>query len=175
MIIIGLCTALAACGPRARLREPSPDGPSIAGPMRPAWSGSLGGRICGEAAIPITFPYPGAFRYTVQVEDGAVINAARRQLRPLLTLILAAMLGLLPAAIARGIGSDIQRPLATVVVGGLLSTLVLTLVTLPAVYWLAERLRPPQSAPAAHPAARVRCRDGRHTEPRGCPWTCACC
>ena len=49
------------------------------------------------------------------------------------------MLGLLPAALATGIGSDIQRPLATVVVGGLLSTLFLTLLALPAVYWLAAR------------------------------------
>ncbi len=49
------------------------------------------------------------------------------------------MLGMLPAATATGIGSDIQRPLATVVVGGLLSTLFLTLLALPAVYWLASR------------------------------------
>ena len=46
-------------------------------------------------------------------------------------------------ALARGIGSDIQRPLATVVVGGLLSTLLLTLVVLPAVYRVSERLRKP--------------------------------
>ena len=52
-------------------------------------------------------------------------------------LILVAMLGMIPAALARGIGSDIQRPLATVVVGGLISTLLLTLVALPAVYRLA--------------------------------------
>jgi cobalt-zinc-cadmium resistance protein CzcA len=51
------------------------------------------------------------------------------------------MLGMIPAALARGIGSDIQRPLATVVVGGLMSTLLLTLVALPAVYRLAARLR----------------------------------
>jgi cobalt-zinc-cadmium resistance protein CzcA len=43
---------------------------------------------------------------------------------------------MVPAALAAGIGSDIQRPLATVVVGGLLSTLVLTLFALPALYWL---------------------------------------
>ena len=42
---------------------------------------------------------------------------------------------------AHGIGSDIQRPLATVVVGGLCSTLMLTLLALPAVYWLAETVR----------------------------------
>jgi cobalt-zinc-cadmium resistance protein CzcA len=49
---------------------------------------------------------------------------------------------MVPAMIAHGIGSDIQRPLATVVVGGLLSTLILTPLALPAVYLLAERLRP---------------------------------
>jgi cobalt-zinc-cadmium resistance protein CzcA len=52
-----------------------------------------------------------------------------------------AALGMLPAMLARGIGSDIQRPLATVVVGGLTSTLVLTPIALPAVYLLASRLR----------------------------------
>ena len=49
------------------------------------------------------------------------------------------MLGMLPAALAIGIGSDIQRPLATVVVGGPMSTPFLTLLALPAVYWLAVR------------------------------------
>jgi len=67
----------------------------------------------------------------------AVILGAHTQFRPRLILILVAMLGMIPAAVARGIGSDIQRPLATVVIGGLLSTLGLTLLALPAVYWLA--------------------------------------
>jgi cobalt-zinc-cadmium resistance protein CzcA len=71
----------------------------------------------------------------------AIVEAARTQFRPILMLILVAMLGMIPAALARGIGSDIQRPLATVVVGGLLSTLLLTLVALPAVYRITERLR----------------------------------
>ncbi len=43
-----------------------------------------------------------------------------------------------PAATANGIGSDVQRPLATVVVGGLLSTLLLTLLALPSLYYLVE-------------------------------------
>jgi len=73
--------------------------------------------------------------------EEAVIQGARTQVRPLLVLILVAMLGMVPAAIATGIGSDIQRPLATVVVGGLLSTLCLTLLALPAVYWLVSRRR----------------------------------
>jgi cobalt-zinc-cadmium resistance protein CzcA len=68
----------------------------------------------------------------------AVVGGAAVQFRPLLIVILVAVFGMMPAALARGIGSDIQRPLATVVVGGLVSTLVLTLVALPAVYTLAH-------------------------------------
>ncbi len=66
----------------------------------------------------------------------AVIQGALAQMRPVLMMVVVAMLGMVPAARATGIGSDIQRPLATVVVGGLLSTLVLTLFALPALYWL---------------------------------------
>jgi cobalt-zinc-cadmium resistance protein CzcA len=76
----------------------------------------------------------------VPVRD-AVIQGARSQFRPRLILIVVAALGMLPAALARGIGSDIQRPLATVVVGGLCSTLFLTLFALPAVYWLVKGRR----------------------------------
>src|SRR4051812_4132673 len=72
--------------------------------------------------------------------EDAVIQGATAQLRPSLMLILVAMLGMVPAARATGIGSDIQRPLATVLVGGLLSTLLLTLMVLPSLYyWTARR------------------------------------
>ena len=71
--------------------------------------------------------------------EDAVIQGARAQLRPGLMLILVALLGMVPAARATGIGSDIQRPLATVVVGGLLSTLLLTLTVLPSLYCLVAR------------------------------------
>jgi cobalt-zinc-cadmium resistance protein CzcA len=64
----------------------------------------------------------------------AVLEGACTELRPLLMLITAAMLGMLPAALATGIGSDIQRPLATVIVGGLCSTVVLTTMVLPSLY-----------------------------------------
>jgi cobalt-zinc-cadmium resistance protein CzcA len=50
-----------------------------------------------------------------------------------------ATVGLLPAALARGIGSDVQRPLATVVVGGLVSATLLTLAILPVLYLTIER------------------------------------
>jgi cobalt-zinc-cadmium resistance protein CzcA len=66
----------------------------------------------------------------------AIIQGSLAQMRPVLMMIVVAMLGMVPAAVATGIGSDVQRPLATVVVGGLISTLVLTLLALPALYWL---------------------------------------
>ena len=73
--------------------------------------------------------------------EEAVVLGAKSQLRPRLILIVVALLGMVPAARATGIGSDIQRPLATVVVGGLLSTLLLTLLVLPSLYYLTYRGR----------------------------------
>lgn len=66
----------------------------------------------------------------------AIVGGALAQMRPVLMMITVALLGMVPAARASGIGSDVQRPLATVVVGGLLSTLFLTLLALPSLYWL---------------------------------------
>ncbi len=66
----------------------------------------------------------------------AIIQGALAQMRPVLMMVVVAMLGMVPAARATGVGSDVQRPLATVVVGGLFSTLVLTLLALPALYCL---------------------------------------
>ncbi len=74
-----------------------------------------------------------------------VIAGATAQVRPVLMMISVALLGMVPAARATGIGSDVQRPLATVVVGGLVSTLFLTLLALPSMYYLMlRRERSPQ-------------------------------
>ena len=64
----------------------------------------------------------------------AVLQAAQIQFRPLVMTMSLAMLGLIPAMLATGIGSDVQRPLATVIVGGLASALILTAVALPALF-----------------------------------------
>ena len=69
----------------------------------------------------------------------AIIQGSLGQLRPVLLMVVVALLGMVPAARASGIGSDVQRPLATVVVGGLLSTLFLTLFALPSMYALVAR------------------------------------
>src|SRR5262245_27448237 len=77
--------------------------------------------------------------------ETAAIAGAKAQLRPVLMMILVALLGMVPAARATGIGSDVQRPLATVVVGGLLSTLLLTLLVLPSLYCLTARRTSPEA------------------------------
>ncbi|TGK14390.1 efflux RND transporter permease subunit [Leptospira stimsonii] len=64
----------------------------------------------------------------------AVKKAAVIQLRPMLMTMLLALLGLIPATLASGVGSDVQRPLATVIVGGLFSALLLVLTVLPSLY-----------------------------------------
>jgi len=69
----------------------------------------------------------------------AVVEGARERLRPVLTTATVATLGLVPAAFAHGLGSDVQRPLATVVIGGLVTATALTLVLLPALYYMVER------------------------------------
>ncbi len=66
--------------------------------------------------------------------DDAIVRASEQRLRPILMTALVATLGLLPAALSTGIGSDSQKPLAIVVVGGLFSSLALSLFTLPALY-----------------------------------------
>jgi cobalt-zinc-cadmium resistance protein CzcA len=68
----------------------------------------------------------------------AVINGSRHRFRPVLMTASVAVLGLLPASISTGIGSDVQRPLATVIVYGLLFATIVTLYILPALYFMVE-------------------------------------
>jgi heavy metal efflux system protein len=77
----------------------------------------------------------------------AVVEGSLAQLRPVLMMIVVAMIGMVPAARASGIGSDVQRPLATVVVGGLASTLFLTFLALPSLCYLLKRRRFPPAGP----------------------------
>ncbi len=73
--------------------------------------------------------------------DEAVFNGAIGRLRPVLMTALVASLGFLPMALATGTGAEVQRPLATVVVGGILSSTALTLLVLPVLYRLFARER----------------------------------
>ena len=70
--------------------------------------------------------------------DDAIVEGALTRLRPVLMTALVAALGFVPMALNTGIGSEVQRPLATVVIGGIISSTLLTLVVLPALYRLAH-------------------------------------
>jgi cobalt-zinc-cadmium resistance protein CzcA len=72
------------------------------------------------------------------IEDAAIDGAVLR-LRPIMMTMLVASLGLVPAALSRGIGSDSQRPFAIVIVGGLVGALLLSIFLLPVLYvWVAR-------------------------------------
>ena len=68
--------------------------------------------------------------------DSAIEEGALTRLRPVLMTALVASLGFVPMAIATGTGAEVQRPLATVVIGGILSSTALTLLVLPILYRL---------------------------------------
>lgn len=69
----------------------------------------------------------------------AVVQGAHHRFRPVLMTATVAILGLFPASLATGIGSDVQRPLATVIVYGLLFSTIVTLFAVPALYYLVEK------------------------------------
>lgn len=74
--------------------------------------------------------------------ERAVIDGANTRLRPVLMTALVAGLGFLPMAMNTGLGAEVQRPLATVVIGGLISSTLLTLIVLPTLYnWLESKER----------------------------------
>jgi cobalt-zinc-cadmium resistance protein CzcA len=80
----------------------------------------------------------------------AMFQAVQQQMRPILMMTLSACIGLLPAAISTGIGSQVQRPLATVIVGGMLIGPILLLVVVPALQTIVlgwERRAPSAAAP----------------------------
>ena len=66
--------------------------------------------------------------------DEASVKGAVLRMRPVLMTALTTALGLIPLLVATGVGSEVQRPLATVVIGGLITSTVLTLLVIPAIY-----------------------------------------
>ncbi|MDB5306102.1 MAG: heavy metal efflux pump, CzcA family [Gemmataceae bacterium] len=78
----------------------------------------------------------------------AIVRGAQERLRPILMTAVVAILGLLPASLATGLGSDVQRPLATVIVWGLFSSTALTLFVVPVFYFLfAPHVEPRPASP----------------------------
>lgn len=74
--------------------------------------------------------------------ENAILEGCKARLRPVLTTALVAGLGFLPMALNTGMGAEVQRPLATVVIGGLLTSTLLTLIAVPALLSLLDKKRP---------------------------------
>jgi len=70
-----------------------------------------------------------------------VLLTSKEQLRALMSILIVAIIGLVPAAISSGIGSDVQRPLATVIIGGLTSTLLFAPIIIPPLYYWVQQKR----------------------------------
>lgn len=79
--------------------------------------------------------------------DRALVEGCLTRLRPVLMTALVASLGFVPMALATGTGAEVQRPLASVVIGGIISSTLLTLLVLPALYRLSHRKREPVVEP----------------------------
>jgi len=84
--------------------------------------------------------------YNLHIEQGmdrvaAILHTCRVQMRPVMMTCIVACVGLVPAALSTGIGSQVQRPLALVVVGGMLLAPVLVLFVLPSMILLASQRR----------------------------------
>ena len=97
--------------------------------------------LCGVAVLNglVLLSFIRSLREQGMPLQDAVWQGALTRLRPVLMTALVASLGFIPMALATGTGADVQRPLATVVIGGIISSTLLTLLVLPALYQLAHR------------------------------------
>ncbi|SOY64899.1 CusA/CzcA family heavy metal efflux RND transporter [Cupriavidus taiwanensis] len=97
--------------------------------------------LCGVAVLNglVMLSFIRSLRESGHGLDHAISEGALTRLRPVLMTALVASLGFVPMALATGTGAEVQRPLATVVIGGILSSTALTLLVLPVLYRLAHR------------------------------------
>jgi cobalt-zinc-cadmium resistance protein CzcA len=91
-----------------------------------------------DGVLLITYVRQARARHGLHAEQ-AIVEAVSQRLRPVLMTALLASLGLLPAAMSHAIGSDTQKPFAIVIIGGLISSTVLTMLLLPTLYELFDR------------------------------------
>jgi cobalt-zinc-cadmium resistance protein CzcA len=98
---------------------------------------ALSGIAIGNGLVMVSF-IRDLRKQNIPLEE-AIFNGAITRLRPVITTALVASLGFVPMALNTGIGSEVQRPLATVVIGGIISATLLTLFVVPALYRLLHK------------------------------------
>jgi heavy metal efflux system protein len=92
--------------------------------------------------------YINQLRSEGELMDQAIVKGCVLRLRPVVMTMMTTLVGLLPLALAQGIGAEVQRPLAAVVIGGLFTSTALTLLVLPSLYrWFAEKEAGKEYAP----------------------------
>jgi len=94
----------------------------------------LFGLAVGNGIVLVT--YINQLRRDGMASEKAILTGCSLRLRPVIMTMMTTLLGLLPLALAQGIGAEVQRPLATVVIGGIFTSTALTLIVLPALYHL---------------------------------------
>lgn len=94
--------------------------------------------ICVQNGVILISEFGKGLKQKLSLET-AITEAVKKRTRPVVMTALMAMLGLFPAALSSGIGSESQKPLAVVIIGGLVTATVLTLLIFPLVYWFFNR------------------------------------
>ncbi|MBX2905652.1 MAG: efflux RND transporter permease subunit [Taibaiella sp.] len=96
--------------------------------------------ICVQNGVILISEFSKGLKQRLSLEE-AIAAAVKVRTRPVVMTALMAMLGLFPAALSSGIGSESQKPLAVVIIGGLVTATVLTLLIFPLIYWVFNRTR----------------------------------
>lgn len=96
--------------------------------------------ICIQNGVILISEFHKNVRNGMALEEG-IFEAVKVRTRPVVMTALMASIGLLPAALSTGIGSESQKPLAIVIIGGLITATVLTLLVFPIIYWVFNRER----------------------------------
>ncbi|GAA4454501.1 CusA/CzcA family heavy metal efflux RND transporter [Rurimicrobium arvi] len=94
--------------------------------------------ICIQNGVILISEFHKNVRQGMSLEDG-IFEAVKVRTRPVVMTALMASIGLLPAALSTGIGSESQKPLAIVIIGGLITATILTLLVFPIIYWVFNR------------------------------------
>ncbi|AMA48497.1 efflux RND transporter permease subunit [Flavobacterium covae] len=94
--------------------------------------------ICIQNGVILIAEFHQNIRERMPIEE-AILQGVKMRTRPVVMTALMASIGLLPAAISTGIGSESQKPLAIVIIGGLITATILTLLVFPIIFWLFNR------------------------------------